>query len=54
MWLAGVLALVCLALAAFSWAGVIGKPQDVPILLLLALVGVVLFIFMRFILLFID
>jgi hypothetical protein len=47
MWFAAAFAVICAALAAFSWAGLMGKRQDVPMLLVMALAGVALFIFGR-------
>jgi cytochrome c biogenesis protein CcdA len=49
MWFAAAFAMVFAALAALSWAGAIGKPQDASQLLVMALGGVVLFIFSRII-----
>lgn len=49
MWFAAVFAFICIVLAALSWAGTTGKPEHAPILLVMALVGVVLFILSRFI-----
>lgn len=47
MWFAAAFAFVCAVLAALSWAGIIGKSQDVPMLLLMALGGIVIFILIR-------
>jgi predicted alpha/beta hydrolase len=53
MWFAALFTLVCGALAAFSWAGVMGQQQDAPMLLLMGLGGVVLFIFTRLVIRFV-
>ena len=52
MWFAAAFAMVLAALAALSWAGAIGKPEDASQLLVMALGGVVIFILSRLSILF--
>jgi hypothetical protein len=47
MWFAAAFTVICAALAALSWAGVMGQRQDAPMLLVMAVGGIVLFIFGR-------
>jgi hypothetical protein len=53
MWLGAAFALICAALAAFSWAGLMGQRKDAPMLVLMAVGGVVLFIFTRLVIRFV-
>jgi hypothetical protein len=49
MWFAAAFAVVFAVIAALSWLGFVGKPEDASMALLMALGGAVLFISMRLI-----
>ena len=54
MWFAAAFALVCAALAALARTGVIGQQRDAPVLLLMAVGGVVLLVFSRLVIRFVG
>ena len=49
IWFGAGFALVCVALATLSWTGVMGKPEDAPMLFGMAFGGAALFVFGRLI-----